>query len=318
MNCLLFELLKRNKDYKKDLEKEFSKVLLRGNLVSINEGLKIARKYIQEGIKFIFNGNNWHANSDFGIPIERVDFSGLVGEPMSTAMAILYSSMIAGGATMGASALSKGKGGDSDFGYDLPDYQLDPYYESSQEELSEFGSGLLKGEPSEYYKPIGEVGGQMFEDMLAKGKRDISKTVTEDFARRNVRGARASNVIGKQVGDYSTQARYQDLMRALEGRGFLMGKGLSTTAGVRDAALKQTGLRSSYDINKGNLALGYAGLAAKTGEQESGAWSDLISGTIGAGANIYGASQLGKVDTKVNRDPTGGYYPGGYSGMGGY
>lgn len=107
-NCLLFELLLRNKDKTKKLLKEFSFIVDEKGLAPINKGLKIAKHYITKGIKFAFNGVNYHANSHFGIPIDKVNFSGMVGEPMSTAMAIIYASLIGGG-TVGLSSMFGGK-----------------------------------------------------------------------------------------------------------------------------------------------------------------------------------------------------------------
>ncbi len=202
------------------------------------------------------------------------------------------------------------------------EYYLDPYYGSSQETLSGFGTNLLQGTPNDYYKPIGEIGGQMFEDVLAKGKRDISRSVTEDFARRNVRGARASNVIAKQVGDFSIDARFADMTRALEGRGFLMEQGVGALGGVRSAALTQGGQRNTFNLNQQRIDLEREKFAYSQDADKAGMWSDILGSAIGAGADIYGAYALGKSDKpKKYKDPKGSYnvgygqgnYPGGYA-----
>lgn len=220
----------------------------------------------------------------------------------------------------GGSSSNNQGGGD---GFNLPEYQLDPFYGSSQETLSGFGTNLLQGKPGSYFGPIGEIGGKLFEDVLAKGKRDITRTVTEDFARRNVRGPRGANVIGKQVADYSQDARFTDMLRALEGRKFLMGAGLDTLSGVRSGALAQTGLRSQFDLGRSKIALGYEQLSAKERAAKGSMWSNILKSVIGAGAKL-GSAYLSGGGGGV-ADPTGAYdvgygagnYPGGYSGMSG-
>ncbi len=221
---------------------------------------------------------------------------------MVASAAIGAGGTIAGGYLSGRGGGSSG--GTNNTGFNLPEYQLDPYYGSSQETLSGFGTNLLQGKPGSYFGPIGEIGGKLFEDVLAKGKRDISRTVTEDFARRNVRGARGANVIGKQVADYSKDARFTDMLRALEGRKFLLGTGADILGGVRSGSLAQTGLRSQFDLGRSKLQLGYAELAMKEKEAKGSMWSNILSSVIGAGAKL-GSAYL----------TSGG---GGSSGDGGY
>lgn len=133
MNCLLYELCKRNPGLKfKDSRK----------LIPIKEGLEFARYYISDGIKFIFNGKNWHANSDFGIPIEEVRFDGLVGEPMSTAMALLYGSMAAGGGAALGGWLGKGEAPEQ--GYDVVDMPQYPWAEGAQQDVNQYLTGAME------------------------------------------------------------------------------------------------------------------------------------------------------------------------------
>ena len=179
--------------------------------------------------------------------------------------------------------------------YNLPDFKEDPYYGKSQEALYPMGKDLLAGKPSEYYAPIGEIGGQLFEDVLGMGRRDITKSITEDFARRNIRGARGSDVIGKAVGDYSKKARFDDYVRALQGRQFMLSVGGDITAGVGGRALTSQGQKATYEVSKGNLALGYAGLASREEQARTTAIGEGIGGGLKGIANLYEMSQLGKV-----------------------
>jgi len=159
------------------------------------------------------------------------------------------------------------------------------------------------------------------EDVLAKGKRDISRTVTEDFARRNIRGPRASNVIAGRVADYSKDLRFSDMLRALEGRQFLLGQGTDALSGVRSGALSQTGLRSQFDLNKAELELKAAGLGMERSAAKGSLWSNILSNAI------PGITKLGSAFLKSKKvaDPTGtydvgygsGFYPGNYSDLSG-
>ncbi len=223
---------------------------------------------------------------------------------------MVASAAISTGGKLGAAALSKGKGGGgSGSQFELPEYALDQYYKKSQDQLSDVGSNLIKGKPNDYYKPLGEVGGQMFENMLSKGKRDISTSVTQDFARRNVRGARASNVIAQQVGDFSTDMRFKDMLRALEGRKYMLGTGIDTVAGVRGGALSQTGMLNSFNLSRSKLDLQARKQASDLDQAKGSAWSSIMQNAIGAGSKLIGGY--------LNRDTDGGVGTGVIEGVDG-
>ena len=136
MNCLLLELLKRNKDKEESIKSEFSNL---GKLVSIKKGLEIAKKYFHVGIKFLFNGKNWHANSNFGIPIEKVNFDGLVGEPLSAGMALIYGSAIGAGGNILSGMMG---GGDDRSPEDYLVYKQLPDYPESESGRELWGKTL--------------------------------------------------------------------------------------------------------------------------------------------------------------------------------
>ena len=179
--------------------------------------------------------------------------------------------------------------------YNLPDYQKDPYYSKAQETLYPFGENLLSGNIPEYYKPIGEIGGKLFEDVLGLGKRDIMTAGLETGARLGQRGGNLAPGIAGKISEYSQKARFDDYMRALTGRQFLLGAGADITSGVRSGALSRESALNQYEVNKGNLALGYAGLGADIDIAEGSAISSGIGSGISSLANIYALSQLGKV-----------------------
>lgn len=210
----------------------------------------------------------------------------------------------------GGAMLMGGGGGEERPTYNLPEYPTDPYVGKAQEALYPMGRDILAGDIPEYYKPIGEIGGELFEDVLGLGRRDIEKTGLEVSARLGQRGGGVAPGIAGKVGEYTRKARFDDYMRALKGRGFLLGVGADITAGVGARGLTAQAQQATYEVSKGNLALGYAGLASKERMAEGEAMGAGISGGISGLANIYAMSQLGKVspDTSSVYD-TGAYTP---------
>ena len=194
--------------------------------------------------------------------------------------------------------------------YNLPDFPEDPYYGKAQETLYPFGKDLLAGDIPEYYKPIGEIGGQLFEDVLGLGRRDIETAGIESAARLGQRGGNVPAGISRNVADFTRKARFDDYIRALKGRGFLLGAGADITAGVGGRALTAQGQKAGYEISKGNLALGYAGLASEVGIGEAKAKGEAIGSGISGLANIYANYQLGRVD--VDPSAYGDYGVGNY------
>lgn len=212
----------------------------------------------------------------------------------------------AAGGIMGGIKGLFGGGGDSEERptYNLPDFPEDKYYGEAQETLYPFGKDILAGKPSEYYAPIGEMGGQMFEDVLGLGRRDIERTGIETAARLGKRGGGVAPGIAREVGEYTKKARFDDYMRALQGRQFLLGAGADITAGVGARGLTSQAQRSAYEVSKGNLALGYAGLASREEQARGEAMGEGIGGGISGLANLYSMAQLGRVDSSSLRPQT--------------
>ena len=217
--------------------------------------------------------------------------------------------LIGGGMAAGKGLVGKlfGDGDDEQQSYDLPDFQTDKYATGAQETLYPFGQNLLEGDIPDYYKPIGEIGGDLFEDVLGMGRRDIEKSGYESAARLGQRGGNVATGIAGKVGDYTKEARLNDYYRALEGRQYMLGKGSDILSGVRSAGLTNQSQLNQYEVNKGNLALGYAGLNAEVRQAEGQALGEGIGGGIESLANMYSKYQLGKVDA-------GGYGNSGTSG----
>lgn len=197
--------------------------------------------------------------------------------------------------------------------YDInvPDFYTDPYYKKSQEELFPLGAGILKGEIPEYYEEIGEFGGEAFEGMLDLLQRDVSKGVTEDLARRKVRGARGSDIVSKAMGDISTKLRWEDYRKSIEGKKFLFSGGKAITEGVRSAGLSFGGQKNQFNLQKAGLEFDIEKQEEASKQAEDAMWSDIFSSVIGAAGTVAGMGMLGSASkaTKVLGNVAGGGNP---------
>ena len=178
----------------------------------------------------------------------------------------------------------------------IPDYWSDKYYEKTQSPLYETGFNLLQGKPSEYYAPIGEYGGQEFENVLGLLTKDVTRGVNEDLVRRGVgRGGIGTTAISKAVGDVSGQMRWSDYMRALQGRQNLLNTGMTGMTGVRSGALSEEQIRNQFSLGASGLEMQKAAGVDQYNAQQGETWSNLIGSGIGAAANIYGMNMLGNI-----------------------
>jgi len=182
-------------------------------------------------------------------------------------------------------------------GINLPSFYRDPAFDRTQAFLEPYGEGILSGENiPEYYKGIGESGGGDFENMLARSIGETKKASTENSARMGIRGDRGGEALSKAVGDIDIKSRYNDYLRSLKGKEFLMTQGRGITEGVRNAAGGIGGQQNVYNMGGANLAF-QADQAEKEYQAaedaaEDAAWSDMLYYGIGAARNMYAVNQL--------------------------
>ncbi len=161
-----------------------------------------------------------------------------------------------------------GKGGDAYIPpIEIPTYQKSERFDPIQDELQAIATDILKGEPPEYYAPIGESGGALFEKVISQISGDVMKTAqSSDIARNMGRGGTGS--APEAVARAVTPLRYEDYMRALQGRERLLGYGTDVLSNVRQAdlaqkdlenkfALSTTGMKSEFDLSKSGLISNY-------------------------------------------------------------
>lgn len=205
---------------------------------------------------------------------------------------------VLGGAAAGlvGGFLSKKGGGGGYGGLNLPPYEEDPLYQETQDILYGTGADILEGKPPEYFAPIGEIGGETFEDLLRLTTRDVTKGVEESLAKRGIgRGGIGTAAIAKRTGDISTQMRWADLMRALEGRKWMFGAGTDILSGVRSGALSRESLKSRQGLGAAQLGLQSERLAMQGEMAEADMWSSILSSGLGIASNIYGINVLSNI-----------------------
>ena len=185
----------------------------------------------------------------------------------------------------------------------LPSYWNDPYVNKTQDLLYGTGTDLLAGKPSDYFAPIGEIGGKTFEDMLGLGVRDITQSAAEDAARRGSRGG--GSVVPRAVADYTKQMRFADLQRALEGRKFFMNTGNEMISGVRSAGLTEESNKNSFNLDTTRMAINQEQFAQQQAAQKKAArdamYGKLLSSAIGIGlAPFTGGASMGLIPGSMN------------------
>lgn len=200
----------------------------------------------------------------------------------------------------------KGKG-EEKISIDLPAFYKDPHYEPSQDLLSGSGSDLLAGTPGEYYAPIGETGSPEFSEMSGRVTRDIQRTGEESAARMGIRGPAATAIINRQIADKSGELNFQDYLRSLEGKKYLLGQGRGMTEGVRGASLDMSNLKNRYNMNKAELSfkkdISNRDFAAKQQAEEDAMWGEMFGFGAQALGTIYGLNSFKPAGKEPLKDP---------------
>lgn len=182
-----------------------------------------------------------------------------------------------------------GGGKSSGMNVNIPDFYEDPYYRKSQDILFGKGRDILAGQPGQYYGAIGESGGDEFQKMMNAIIRDTTRATQEDAIARGVgRGGIGTSAIARNVADVSAKYGYQDMLRAMQGRQFLLGAGSDMLSGVRGAGLQFGQQKNAYGLDRANLQLRQEAVNQEIAASEGKLWSDIISGGIGTAATLYG------------------------------
>lgn len=198
-------------------------------------------------------------------------------------------------------------GGDYQPLIQIPSFYEDSYYKPTQDKLLKVGEDFLMGKsPNAFYDEIASTGGPEFENALSLIQRDTTKAADEASIRRGVgRSGIATDQVTKAVSDVTQKLRYQDFLRALEGKQFFMNTGIDALGGVRSAGLTYQGQKNSYELSKAGLMLQEAQLRDqinKGNKSDDALWGDLLS----AGISSIGAfSQSSGGGGKAGSDSSG-------------
>lgn len=201
------------------------------------------------------------------------------------------------------------KGGSASKGLDfkIPEWYEDKYYKPTQDLLFKTGRGLLEGSPNKYYAPLGEIGGSEFENMLNMSNRDIRSSVAEMGARTGTRGGAMASATANAIADNTTKYRWQDFLRAMEGRQNFLNVGNNMVSGVRSAGLTYQGQKNQFNLNTAqmeNSGMMYnKNLEMMNDEQGSNFFSDVVQG------GLTGLSMLGKKKQSDAEQSDGGGSP---------
>lgn len=149
--------------------------------------------------------------------------------------------------------------------FELPEFQEDIDFRETQDILKKFGTDLLSGDIPEFFSPIGETGGREFENYLSLLKGDVQESVESGFAATGRSGGVVGDVVGERVGRLSTEARFNDYLRALEGKERLLDRGIGVTQGVRGAGQTQQAQANAFELDVKNMDLRQRGLEFESG-----------------------------------------------------
>jgi len=191
-----------------------------------------------------------------------------------------------------------------------PDYYLSQYYQEPQKELTGIYGDILSGELDPYYAPIGEFGGdafdQLMQDIEGRVTTGVTRSVEEDITRRGVaRGGLGTTAISmgvaEKIGDIEATLGYQDYGRALEARGDLLGLGLGGKERIRGAGLSESELRNKFNLDVYRSLQGQYAVGEAEDEATSDIWGDIASeaGQIDWG-KLFGKTKIPTNQPSIN------------------
>ncbi len=152
-------------------------------------------------------------------------------------------------------SIGKDKNASNLEGFELPEFEEDKDYRETQDFLKTLGIDILSGDIPEYYSAIGESGSKEFEDYLGLLKGDVQSSVEASAAATGRTGGVVASQTAEKVGKLSTEARFNDYMRALQGKQSLLNTGKSITEGVRGAGQHQQAQKNEFGLKRSSLDL---------------------------------------------------------------
>ena len=140
-------------------------------------------------------------------------------------------------------------------GFEIPTFEEDPDYRETQDLLKKLGIDILGGDIPDYYSGIGETGSPEFENLLSLMKGDVQSSVESAAAATGRTGGVVASQTAEKVGKLSTEARFEDYVRALQGKESLLNKGVGITESVRGAGQTQQAQENQFSLSAAGLDL---------------------------------------------------------------
>lgn len=188
----------------------------------------------------------------------------------------------------------------------LPKEVTDPLYTSSQAGLNTLGSGLLTGNIPDYYKSIGDFNSPQFQAMLNSVKGQIMQGSQESSAINGTgRSGVATTASNNSLNAVLPNLTYQDYLRAMQGRGALLGLGADVQTGVRGSAQNQQQYDSNFNQQIYQDQIQQAGLIDDYKKQASAAQGQMIGGIASFISPAFGPS-IGQAFGANSYQPSGG------------
>jgi len=289
-NCLVLALKQKERDYSCLLQLESQ-----GNLLPLNNAVKLLKNngislngiYIADDIGL---DGSFHANINNGCEIDKFEAcdKALVGSGIATAIAAVG----VGTAALQGRASRKASKAQGELIGNLQYYE-DPDYRETQDFLKDYGIDLLKGDIPDYYKGIGETGGQQLEDLIAMTNRDITQGATDALAKTGrLRGGALPAAVAQPIADNSTKLRYADLQRMLQGKQYLMNQGVGITEGVRGAAQTEGGRQNEFNAIKTGALVNLEGQKGVQKSKEIGSYGAALTDLVGTEGLLFGKGGL--------------------------
>lgn len=190
----------------------------------------------------------------------------------------------------------------------LPDYYLNDRFSPTLNYIGDYSQNLTQGIIPDYFKSITETGSPQFESLLGQTKRDINTAVDEELVRSGLgRGAVGAVAKAKSIADITGKLRYDDFLKANQGKQFMLQTGLAGLEGTRNAALSESGMQNEFNLGRSNLELKdlmFRYEAQKAAESEDNAmWQNLTkmgtsmlmqnSGGLGGLSGMFGGGSSG-------------------------
>lgn len=134
---------------------------------------------------------------------------------------------------------------------DVAPYYEDPNFNSVQTFLKDYFQNILQGNIPDYYRAIGEPASSgLMGDYVSEATKDI---FAKDLEARAMTGRGRTGISSgalERAGNISGVLRYNDYLRAMQGREDLLGLGYSGESGVRDAAAWNQNQKNAYQLGK--------------------------------------------------------------------